>query len=234
MSEKIEKLGRFSVICSDIHKFGTDAVLLCDFANVNTAQNMCEFGCGCGIITTLACQKNENLKVTAVDIQEDAAALTRQSCEMNNITDRVNVLCEDLKMIDKTHNGQYDLVVMNPPYKKFRAGIKSGNAGVDIARFEVMCDINDVCSTAARLLKFHGRLCICHRPERLGDAIFAMYSCGITPKKMRTVSQNKNSKISLVLIEGSKSGGDGMLVLPPLFLDDEHGRLYYDYFNCEV
>ena len=231
MNEKIEKLGRFSVICSDIHKFGTDAVLLCDFANVNSARNMCEFGCGCGIITTLACQKNENLKVTAVDIQEDAAALTSQSCEMNNIADRVNVLCEDLKMLDKTHNGKFDLVVMNPPYKKFYAGIKSGNKQVDIARFEVMCDINDICSTASRLLKYHGRLCICHRPERLGDAIQAMYNFGITPKKLRTVSQNKNSKISLVLIEGSKSGGDGMSVLPPLFLDDEHDRLYSDYFN---
>lgn len=231
MNEKIEKLGRFSVICSDIHKFGTDAVLLCDFANVNSARNMCEFGCGCGIITTLACQKNDNLKVTAVDIQEDAVALTSQSCEMNNITDRVNVLCEDLKMLDKTHNGKFDLVVMNPPYKKFDAGIKSGNKQVDIARFEVMCDINDICSTASRLLKYHGRLCICHRPERLGDAIQAMYNFGITPKKLRTVSQNKNSKISLVLIEGSKSGGDGMSVLPPLFLDDEHDRLYSDYFN---
>ena len=231
MNEKIEKLGRFSVICSDIHKFGTDAVLLCDFANVISARNMCEFGCGCGIITTLACQKNDNLKVTAVDIQEDAAALTSQSCEMNNITDRVNVLCEDLKMLDKTHKVKFDLGVMNPPDKKFDAGIKSGNKQVDIARFEVMCDRNDICSTASRLLKYHGRLCICHRPERLGDAIQAMYNFGITPKKLRTVSQNKNSKISLVLIEGSKSGGDGMSVLPPLFLDDEHDRLYSDYFN---
>ena len=220
MNEKIEKLGRFSVICSDIHKFGTDAVLLCDFANVNSARNMCEFGCGCGIITTLACQKNENLKVTAVDIQEDAAALTSQSCEMNNITDRVNVLCEDLKMLDKTHNGKFDLVVMNPPYKKFYAGIKSGNKQVDIARFEVMCDINDICSTASRLLKYHGRLCICHRPERLAELMALMSKYKLEPKRLRLVCQRRGEEPWLVLVEGKKCANVGLRIEPTLYVEE--------------
>ena len=90
---------------------------------------------------------------------------------------------------------------------------------------------DEICASAARLLKFHGRFCICHRPERLADAICAMKNVGITPKRLRTVSQNKHSKITLVLIEGTLSGGDGMTVEPPLFIDDEHDRLFADYFK---
>lgn len=231
MNEKIEKLGKYSVFCSDIHKFGTDAVLLADFANPKPTDNMCEFGCGCGIITTLCCQKNEKLKVTAVDIQPDAIELTKKGVNFNGISSRVTPICADLKQLPSEMNGQFSLVVMNPPYKKMGAGLLSGESGVDIARFEVECNIHEICASAARLLKFHGRFCICHRPERLADAICAMKNVGITPKRLRTVSQNKHSKITLVLIEGTLSGGDGMVVEPPLFIDDEHHRLFADYFK---
>lgn len=231
MTEKLEKLGKFSVFCTESHKFGTDAVLLADFADPKDGENMCEFGCGCGIITMLACQRHERLSVTAVDIQSDAARLSEKSARYNGIADRVQVMCADLRLLPAEHVGKFDLVVMNPPYKKKNAGLLSGDPASDIARFELECTIDDVCLSAAKLLRFRGRLCICHRPERLADAVRSMYSAGLTPKKLRTVSQNKNSRVSLVLLEGIKGGGDGMTVCPPLFIDDENERLYRDYFT---
>lgn len=230
---KFEKLGRFGVFCSDDHKFGTDAVLLADFASPKSGERMCEFGCGCGIITMLCCQKQADLSVNAVDIQSEAVHLARLSADKNGITDRVSVECADLRDFSAEHKAQFDLVVMNPPYKKAGAGLVSGNKARDIARFETCGTIDEIAFAAAEVLRYQGRFCICHRPERLGDAIKAMYSAGLTPKKLRTVSQNKNSRISLVLLEARNGGGDGMTVCPPLFIEDESERLFKDYFSEE-
>ena len=235
--EKIERLGQFYVYCSDVHKFGTDAVVLADFAYperlISRTQNMCEFGCGCGIITMLCCQRNERLNVTAVDIQADAVELAKSGVEKNKISDRVNVMCADLKSLPIEMNGSFDTVIMNPPYKRVGAGLVTGDERVDIARVELKCNIDDICKSASKLLKFHGRLCICNRPERLGDTILAMYNAGLTPKRLRLVSQNLQSNVSLVLIEASKGGSSGMTVEPQLLIDEEHDRLFKDYFNSE-
>ena len=44
---KKEPLVKFSIFVSDEHTFGTDAVLLADFAGKKQSQNACELGTVC-------------------------------------------------------------------------------------------------------------------------------------------------------------------------------------------
>lgn len=53
-NEKIEPLGgAIKVIVSDIHKFGTDTVLLANFSQPKKYEKSVELGSGCGAIPLL-------------------------------------------------------------------------------------------------------------------------------------------------------------------------------------
>ena len=72
---KTEPLGRFRICVSDEHTFGTDAVLLADFAGKKLSKNACDLGTGCGIIPLLLLKNGSAEKVSGVEIQSAAAEI---------------------------------------------------------------------------------------------------------------------------------------------------------------
>lgn len=221
---EFEKLSeKISVCVSQEHGFGTDAFLLADFCQHKQKDIACDLGTGCGIIP-LILQRNAPPKLTyAVDIQKQAIEQLEISLEKNNINSIVPI-CADLKTLwDDAPLGTLSLVTCNPPYKAANAGIESSLDAHKIARHEILCNIDDVCHTASKLLKFGGRLCICNRPERLSDVIFAMKNNGIEPKRLRFVSKNENTAPWLFLIEGKKGSKPFMQVLPQMYVWNKNG-----------
>ena len=133
-------------------------------------------------------------------------------------------ICADLKELwEGAPLGQLDLVTCNPPYKVNNAGFQSVITAQKIARHEILCTIDDVCAAAQKLLKFGGRLCVCNRPERLSDVIFAMKNHDIEPKRLRFVSKNADEAPWLFLIEGKKGSKPFMKVEPQLYIRSENG-----------
>ncbi|MBQ3567068.1 MAG: methyltransferase [Oscillospiraceae bacterium] len=224
MNYEFEKLSeRISVCVSQEHGFGTDAFLLADFCQHKQKDIACDLGTGCGIIP-LILQRNAPPKLTyAVDIQEQAIEQLEISLEKSNI-DSIVPICADLKTLwNDAPLGTLSLVTCNPPYKAANAGIESSLDAHKIARHEILCNIDDVCCAASKLLKFGGRLCICNRPERLSDVIFAMKNNGIEPKRLRFVSKNENTAPWLFLIEGKKGSKPFMQVLPQMYVWNKNG-----------
>lgn len=223
--EHIEDLGDgVRLLVSKEHTFGTDALLLNSFAAVKSADKAIDLGTGCGIIPFLWLRDKKAQKYrAAAEIQERACTQFKKSKILNNDSS-LNLFEGDLK--DKTLITQreyFDVVTMNPPYKAENAGIKNGDESAKIARHETACNIDDITECAARILRFGGRLCICHRPERTFDALFSMRNHGIEPKRVRFVQKNGESAPWLVLIDGRKGGKAGLLVEKPLLMQTESG-----------
>lgn len=221
---KFEKLTDTIYVCaSSDHRFGTDAFLLADFSQYRQKDKVCDLGTGCGIIP-LIMQKYRPPQVTyAVDIQEGAIEQLKLGIEHSQTTGIIPV-CADLKELwEDAPRGMLDLVTCNPPYKVVGAGFESAIDAQRIARHEIMCTIDDVCAAAEKLLKFGGRLCVCNRPERLSDVIFAMKSNNIEPKRIRFVSKNPDEAPWLFLIEGKKGSKPFMKVEPQLYIRNGEG-----------
>lgn len=219
MEYKFEKLTDNITVCaSSDHRFGTDAFLLADFSCYRQKDMVCDLGTGCGIIP-LIMQKKQPPKITyAVDIQEGAVEQLRLGLE-RSVTSGIMPICADLRELwEDAPLGRLDLVTCNPPYKAANAGFESAIDAQKIARHEIMCSIDDVCRAAERLLKFGGRLCVCNRPERLSDVIFAMKSHNIEPKRLRFVSKNPDEAPWLFLIEGKKGSKPFMRVEKQLYI----------------
>lgn len=228
--ERLEPLGKnMQIVVSDSHTFGTDAILLASFASIKRKDVACDMGTGCGIIPLIWC-KSETKSVTAIDIQEKACSQLRKSLEINNMTERINVVNADLRELKgKLSFGTFDLVAMNPPYKPVGTGIESLSEADKIARHETMCTIDDAVSAAAKLLKFGGRFCMCHRPERLCDIIVSMREGGIEVKRIRFVAEKEDKAPWLVLVEGKRGSKSHVTIEKQLVMKDKDGNNTEEY-----
>jgi tRNA1(Val) A37 N6-methylase TrmN6 len=112
-----------------------------------------------------------------------------------------------LKNITQIPAGSVDVVTMNPPYYKAGSGFKR-EKGAE-ARHELLCDLDDAVKAAAKLLKFGGRLKMCHIPERLADVICALREHNLEPKVIEFVTGDK-SEPWLMLIDAKKGGKAGV------------------------
>ena len=204
---------------SDEHTFGTDAVLLADFAAPTGKNICCDLGSGCGIIPLLWCKKNTG-PITAVEISEKAVKQINEAVAFNNLEDRISVLNADLRQLKgKVSFGYYNLVTMNPPYTAEGAGIISSSGADKIARHGTMCSFDDVCKAGSDMLNFGGRLCMCIRPERLFELMNEMKKNKLEPKRLRLVSKCPGKAPWLALVEGRLGLRSGLTVMPELFME---------------
>lgn len=216
----LEPLGNGTeIFVSKNHTFGTDAVLLANFASPKKSDRAVDMGTGCGIIPFIWMRDKALSYVAGLEISPEGVELATATCQKNNFGEGIEFFEGDIKNpFEHLKKGEYSLVTCNPPYKAQGAGIISESAADKKARHETACDLLDVISAAAGLLKFGGRFAMCQRPERLGEIISLMTLNKIEPKKLRLVCRSEGDEPWLVLVEGRKGGGKGMRILPNLNL----------------
>lgn len=217
MEYKTEQLSdTVQVAVSKQHTFGTDALLLGNFAKIEHKKNICDFGCGCGILSLLAATKNGGA-ITGVDIQPEAIALFSEGIRLSGLSSRVTARLADIKSLDQIFpRGGFDLILCNPPYKAANTGMVNQKGSAAIARHEVECTFDDIAKQASVLLRFGGEFCCCGRPERLVDVLCALRKYKLEPKRLRFVAKNNVSTPWLFLIEAKKHSG-AFLKVEPLY-----------------
>lgn len=228
---RIEPLGEGVEVCvSDRHHFSTDTILLTDFARVKNGESVVELGAGCGTIPLLMIRNCSPKEIYAIEIQDDAVGLLRESLTRNLANGVANSALihpirgdiRDIKSLLPA--GSADLVVCNPPYKLTGSGIENPDDGKKTARHEVECALDDVCAAANWLLRFSGRLVICQRPERLTDILSTMRAYDLEPKRLRMVQGRADKPPKLVLVEAKRGAKRGYMdVQPALIVEDENG-----------
>ena len=203
--------------------FGTDAVLLSDFADVNAGERIIEFGTGCGIIPILLCAKTKGLDITAVEIQKELVHMACRSVALNGLEACIRIVCGDLKDISTIVPYGADVVVVNPPYEKAGAGKENANVHVNIAKREKLCTLGDVVGAAARILRTGGRFYMIHRTERFAELMVTMRQGKIEPKVIRLVAPKHGRAPNFVLVMGRKGAGEGVRFLPSLTVLEPDG-----------
>ena len=213
------------IAVSSDHTFGTDAVLLSDFAKIKARDKALDMGTGCGIIPFLWLRNEKINNVSCLDIQKNAYEQVCHSIELNGLESRIKAYICDLRKINEVFGAeQFSLVTMNPPYKPVGTGIESLGESARIARHEVCCNIEDACKAASYLLKYAGRFCLCHRPERLVDTLELMRKYKIEPKRLRFVQDKTGEQPFLFLVQGQKGAKPFLRVAPQLIIKKDNGK----------
>ncbi len=226
MSYTFERLSDdIKIAVSAEHTFGTDAVLLADFAKIRHRDRALDMGTGCGIIPFLWLRDKEQGNIHCLDIQENAIAQVNESQRVNSTSDRLTAHLCDLRKINEEFSAEsFTLVTMNPPYKPVNTGIKSSGESALIARHEVTCSVEDAVKAAAYALTYGGRLCMCHRPERLVDVLSTMREYKIEPKRLRFVCDRAGEAPFLFLVEGKKGAKPFLKVEADLLLKNAESK----------
>jgi len=226
--------GGLKVIQRDaLFKFGLDSVLLANFSRAPINSTVVDLCSGSSVISVLMSAKTMAARIVGVEISDEFVDMAKRSISLNKLDDKVSVLKGDVREIHQLFTkGGAGVVVVNPPYIKQSGGLKPADVNKSIAKHEIMCSLKDVISAAAFLLPAGGCFFIVYKPQRLVDLLCQMREFEIEPKYLKAVHPRYNQKPSLVLVEGVKSAGSGLVFLPPLFVYDESGA-YITQSNLE-
>ncbi len=212
--------GERHLTVTDDHTFGTDALLLAEFAEVRAHERVCDLGTGCGILPLLFHRTSPAPRVDAVECSPEAVALARQNVEDNGLQEYITVHEADWRSL-ALPVGLYDRVVCNPPYFPENSGKASASPARCLARQEQGNTLSDVTKAAARLLKNGGHFVLCHRPERLVDVLSVLRENRLEPKRLRLVHTRADLPPFLLLCDAMRGAKPSLCVLPPLILESE-------------
>lgn len=222
--KRIDDLGNgYKIIQdSDGFCFGTDSVLLSDFAVAKPNQKVVDLCSGNGIIPILLCAKTKAQKIIGIEIQKEPYELAMESRKLNNIDDRVEFINDDLNnSMNYFDYNSIDVITCNPPYMINGSGYKNDTDTKTIARHEILVNIDDIARISSKLLKFGGKIYMVHRCDRLCDVICAFRKYGIEPKRLQMVHPYINSAPNLFLVEGLSGGNPSLKLENPIYMYKE-------------
>ena len=223
--ERLDDLGRKGYrIIQNKEKFcfGIDAVLLSDFAKVKPSERVLDIGTGTGIIPILMEARMGDADYTGLDIQEESIEMAKRSVELNNLSEKVHMVCGDVKEAVKIFGAaSFQVITTNPPYMIGQHGLVNPTEPKAIARHEICCTLEDILEASSKLLKGKGRFYMVHRPFRLAEIMEKCIRHGLEPKRIRFVHSYVDKEPSMVLIEALKGGNSGVKIEPPLIVYKE-------------
>lgn len=174
-------------------KVGTDGVLLGCIAKSDTEAdahiNILDIGTGTGLVAIMLAQRYGNAKVTAVEIDPDAAAQAAENCEASPFGGRIRVERGDIKEFKSAGGERFDLIVSNPPY--FTESLQCPDGRRNMARHAVGLTYSDLMRAAANLLSDHGRIAIIIPYDSAAPLTEAAREAGLAPVRLTTIYSNK-------------------------------------------
>ena len=215
----------------DLYCFTSDAVTLANFAKIKKGDKVCDFCSGSGIIAILLSAKNEPSEIYAVEIQNEMFELLQKNIELNNV-ENIKPILGDVKEFSKhIPAGSVDVVVCNPPYKKKGASFHNENQVVATARHEIKLDPLGLLESVKRVLRFGGRFYISYDANRSAELLAKLKAFELEPKRMFFAQPSPQKNATLVFVEATRGGREGVEVLPTLISNDKDGNYVQNIFD---
>jgi len=216
--------GYYIIQNPDVFCFGMDAVLLSDFVTAKPKGKAIDLGTGTGIIPTLMEGRGKCSHYTGLEIQEYSADMAKRSVIYNKLQDKIDIVQGDIKEVPCTFKAaSFDVVTSNPPYIQESHGLENLMEPKNIARHEILLNLEDVIKAAAHLLKEGGNFAMVHKPFRLAEIIRLMSKYRLEPKRMCMVQPYVDKEPNMVLLEANKGGRTMMKIEPSLIVYNKDG-----------
>lgn len=152
--------------CRSAMKVGTDGVLLGAWALDGyhaDAARVLDVGTGTGVIALMAAQALPTAEITAVEIDDEAAAEAAENFTRSPWSGRLQLVNADFRAPEVTEHGKFDLIISNPPF--FTNGAEAPDARRRDARHAAALSPLSLVTAAPGLLVAGGSLCMISMPD---------------------------------------------------------------------
>ena len=205
---------------TDLFCFGTDSVLLSDFARAASGSTVVDLCTGNGIIPVLLSAKTKAKKIYGIELQKPSFDLAVRNAELNALSERVEFINDDVKNWSEYFaHGSIDVVTCNPPYMPANSGFTNPKDEKAIARHEIMINIEGIIEVSSKLLKFGGHIYMVHRADRLCDIISAMRNHRIEPKRLAFIHPSPEKAPNLILVDGMLGANPSLKIENPIYVN---------------
>ncbi len=207
------------------YRFSLDSVLLSQFIRIRKDERVVDLGTGCGILLLFLSQTTKAHSFVGVEIQNGLAECAQKNVLLNHLDGRISILRQDFRELRKTFPpGSFDVVLSNPPYRKYRSGRINPSFEKAVARHEIKGTLLDLISTASYLLPPKGRCYLIFPAARTADLIVALRSGKLEPKRLQFVHPRREGEAKFVLTESNKTSGVELQIMNPVILSEEKKR----------
>ena len=210
---------------TDWFSFSLDSVLLPNFVTLsNKTRRILDLGTGNAPIPMILSTMT-SADIYGIEIQEDVYELARESIIYNKLDNRIKLMNDDMKNLDKYFDpNSFDVIISNPPYFKIEEqSKKNDDIHKIIARHEEKIKLEDIIKLAKKYLDNDGVFAMVHRTDRLIEVIELMRKHNLEPKRLKLIYPKENTNSNMFLIEGRKNGKPGLKIESPLFVHAESG-----------
>lgn len=210
---------------NDWFKFSLESVLLPCFVIINKDTNNILDLCTGNAPIPLVLSTKTKAKIYGVEIQEDVYELGKKSVEINNLSNQIELINDDVKNLNnKFESDTFDIITCNPPYfKNIDTSKKNDDIHKIIARHEVNLTMEDIAKVVRKLLKNDGKFYLVHRTERFLELTNLLMSYNIMPKRVRFIYPKENTESNLFMLEAVKNGKYGLKLESPLYVHNNDG-----------
>lgn len=201
------------------YRFSMDAVLLSQFIKIRKNERVMDLGTGCGILPLLLSHTTKTHSFVGVEIQKGLAECAEKNVVLNHLEDRISILMQDFRELKETFPpGSFDVVLSNPPYRKYRTGRINPSIEKAIARHEIKGTLEDLISIASYLLPPKGRCYMIFPALRTVDLLMALRDGQLEPKRLQFVHPRIGEEAKFILTESIKTSGVELKLMEPLIL----------------
>lgn len=206
------------------YRFAVDSVLLAWFAGRKPARRCLDLGCGCGVVGLGLLSSGGALNAVGVEIQARLARLATTNGRAS-FPDAYTLVEGDLRSDLRGLEGEFDLVVSNPPFWAVDTGRQPPDEERSIACHEIKATIEEVAMAARRRLNQRkGRFCCVFPARRLDDLLRGLEAAGLFAVEALFVHPTMDKPAEMLLVEARPGRGGKLRVIQPLFLKTRDGQ----------
>ena len=146
-------------------KVNTDGILLGAWADTEGKKRALDVGCGNGLISMMLAQRNHDLEIVGVDLDEGSCKDAGENFKECPFSSRLEVKQIPIQEFAMQETEDFDLIVSNPPF--FTGGTFSINENKANVRHTIKLSHGDLINSVNRLLSPKGEF-VCILPDMEG------------------------------------------------------------------
>lgn len=177
-------------------KVGTDGVLAGVLAPTKGSSSILDVGTGSGLIALMLAQRCPEAQITAIEIDDDAAAQAAENFAASPWPDHIHLVHGDFN--NYASETKFDLIVSNPPY--FTDALRNPDHQRSMARHNKTLNYHQLFHHARQLLKPGGDCCLIIPAEAEAFVTKNAFQIHFFPKTVTRIFTKKGKPCRRVFI----------------------------------